>query len=222
MELVKPYRQIVHGLRIVICIGIHYGSISRNNYPVCYNLLTVYRGGHRYRNSFRGKHLLSIGGRKLQISSGFRVMETAEEETLKRTVIGQVLEELRRRKTHLAIVTDEYGGTAGVITMEDVLEALVGDIWDETDEVEPEEVIETSEGSWELDGDMSIGDFLELTGTDEDDFDFDSETVGGWVMELNEGFAEPGDELSYGDLHITVLETDDKRVERVRVTKSSG
>lgn len=129
-----------------------------------------------------------------------------------------VLEELKRRKTHLAIVTDEYGGTAGVITMEDVLESLVGDIWDETDEVEPE-VIETSEGSWELDGDMAIGDFLELIGREEAGFDFDSETVGGWVMELNEGFASPGDELTYDDLTITVLETDDKRVEKVRVVQ---
>ena len=135
--------------------------------------------------------------------------------------LPSVLEELRRRKTHLAIVTDEYGGTAGVITMEDVLEALVGDIWDETDEVEPE-VVETSEGSWELDGDMAIGDFLELTGLDENDFDFDSETVGGWVMELNEGFAAPGDELTYDGLRIIVLQTDDKRVERVRVTKTEN
>ena len=131
--------------------------------------------------------------------------------------LPSVLDELRRRKTHLAIVTDEYGGTAGVITMEDVLEALVGDIWDETDEVEPE-VVETSEGCWELDGDMPIGEFLELVGIDESDFDFDSETVGGWVMELNEGFAAPGDELSYENLLVAVLETDAKRVERVRVT----
>ena len=130
-----------------------------------------------------------------------------------------VLEELKRRKTHLAIVTDEYGGTAGVISMEDVLESLVGDIWDETDEVEPE-VVETAEGRWELDGDMAIGDFLELAEIDEDDFDFDSETVGGWVMELNEGFADPGDVLTYENLTITVLEADDKRVERVRVVRS--
>jgi CBS domain containing-hemolysin-like protein len=130
-----------------------------------------------------------------------------------------VLEELKRRKTHLAIVTDEYGGTAGVISLEDVLESLVGDIWDETDEVEPE-VVETSEGCWELDGDMSIGDFLELAELSEDEFDFDSETVGGWVMELNEGFAAPGDVLTYGDLTVTVLETDDKRVEKVRVVRA--
>ncbi len=131
-----------------------------------------------------------------------------------------VLEELKRRQTHLAIVTDEYGGTAGVITMEDVLESLVGDIWDETDEVEPE-VVETEEGVWELDGDMAIGDFLELIGIDEDEFDFDSETVGGWVMELNEGFASAGDTLRWGPFTVTVLEADDKRVERVRVEKDA-
>ena len=134
--------------------------------------------------------------------------------------LPSVLEELRSRQRHLAIVTDEYGGTAGVITMEDVLEALVGDIWDETDEVEPE-VVETAEGRWELDGDLPIGDFLELTELDEDAFDFESETVGGWVMEMLEGFADPGDVITYEDLTVTVLETDDKRVEKVRVIRTS-
>ncbi len=133
--------------------------------------------------------------------------------------LPSVLEELRSRQRHLAIVTDEYGGTAGVITMEDVLEALVGDIWDETDEVEPE-VVETSEGNWELDGDLPIGDFLEITELDEDAFDFESETVGGWVMEMLEGFADPGDVVTYENLTVTVLETDDKRVEKVRVIRS--
>ena len=131
-----------------------------------------------------------------------------------------VLEELRSRQRHLAIVTDEYGGTAGVITMEDVLEALVGDIWDETDEVEPE-VVETSEGSWELDGDLPIEAFMELTALEENTFDFESETVGGWVMEMLEGFAAPGDVITYENLSVTVLETDDKRVEKVRVTRST-
>ena len=130
-----------------------------------------------------------------------------------------VLEMLREKQTHLAIVTDEYGGTAGVISMEDVLEYLVGDIWDETDEVE-EEVVQTSEDSWELDGDLPIGDFLELVDLDGEDFDFESETVGGWVMELMEGYASAGSAVTYQDLNITVLEADDKRVEKVRVTRS--
>ena len=130
-----------------------------------------------------------------------------------------VLEKLRQRQTHLAIVTDEYGGTAGVISMEDVLEYLVGDIWDETDEVE-EDIVKTSEDSWELDGDLPIGDFLELVDLDEEGFDFDSETVGGWVMELKEGDAPAGCTVTYQDLELTVLEADDKRVEKVRVTRS--
>ncbi len=129
-----------------------------------------------------------------------------------------VLEQLREKQTHLAIVTDEYGGTAGVISMEDVLEYLVGDIWDETDEVE-EDIVQTAEDSWELDGDLPIDDFLELVELERDSFDFESETVGGWVMELNEGYAPPGCTVSYEDLEITVLEADDKRVEKVRVTR---
>ncbi|MBR2717146.1 MAG: HlyC/CorC family transporter, partial [Oscillospiraceae bacterium] len=132
-----------------------------------------------------------------------------------------VFNQLRRAKQHLAVVTDEYGGTLGVLSMEDVLEQIVGEIWDETDEVE-EEVIQRADGVWELDGDMSIGDFLELTELEEDAPSFESETVGGWVMELNEGFAAPGDTLAYKDLRITVLEADDKRVEKVRVTRAGA
>ena len=102
--------------------------------------------------------------------------------------------------------------------MEDVLEYLVGDIWDETDEVE-QEIVQTAEDSWELDGDLPIGDFLELVEMEEDGFDFESETVGGWVMELNEGYAPPGCQVRYRDLEITVLEADGKRVEKVKVLR---
>lgn len=129
-----------------------------------------------------------------------------------------VLEQLRTRQTHLAIVTDEYGGTAGVITMEDVLEYLVGEIWDETDEVEPE-VVQTTEDSWEMDGDLPIEELLELAELEKEEFDFNSETVGGLVMELNEGYAPPGCQVTYKDLTLIVLEADGKRVEKVRVTR---
>ena len=130
--------------------------------------------------------------------------------------LPKVLDELRRRKTHLAIVTDEYGGTAGVLSMEDILETLVGEIWDETDEVEPE-VVEKDNGELILDGDMSVYDFLELTELDEGNFDFESETIGGWTMEMLDGFAQPGDHFEYEGFSVTVLETDDKRVEKLRV-----
>jgi len=127
-----------------------------------------------------------------------------------------VLTELRNRKTHLAIVTDEYGGTAGVVSLEDVLETIVGEIWDETDKVEPE-VVKTAEGELEIDGDMAIGDFLELMGLDEVGFDFESDTVGGWTMEMFGGFPAPGDSFEYRGLTVTVRQTEDKRVEKVAV-----
>lgn len=127
-----------------------------------------------------------------------------------------VLNELRRAKQHLAIVTDEYGGTLGVLSMEDVLEQLVGEIWDDTDEVE-EEIVERPDGQYELDGDMVISDFLELVGIKEKDFDAESETVGGWTIEMFGAFPKPGDSFRYGNMSVTVLEMDGLRVEKVLV-----
>lgn len=129
-----------------------------------------------------------------------------------------VLNRLKKAKQHLAIVTDEYGGTLGVISMEDVLEEIVGDIWDETDTVE-DEVVDCGNGGYEIDGDMPISDFLELVGIGEQDFEAESETVGGWTMEALEKFPNPGDAFTFEDLEVTVLAVDGLRVERVRVEK---
>ncbi len=129
-----------------------------------------------------------------------------------------VLSELRRAKQHLAVVTDEYGGTLGVLSMEDVLEQLVGEIWDDTDEVE-EEIVERPDGQYELDGDMVISDFLELVGIKEKDFEADSETVGGWTIEMFGAFPRVGDSFRYEDMSVTVLEMDGLRVEKVLVKK---
>ena len=132
--------------------------------------------------------------------------------------LPQVLNALRRARQHLAIVSDEYGGTLGVLSMEDVLEQIVGEIWDETDTVE-QEVIERSEGEYELDGDMVIADFLELLGLDEDSFEAESSTVGGWTVERFGRFPQPGDSFRYENLTLTVLAMDGRRVERVLVVK---
>lgn len=125
-----------------------------------------------------------------------------------------VLTELRKAKQHLAIVTDEYGGTQGILSMEDVLEQLVGEIWDDKDEIR-EEILERSSGEFELDGDMNIYDFLDLVGIRERDFDAESETVGGWTIEMFGAFPSVGDSFDYADLHITVLEMDGLRVEKI-------
>lgn len=125
-----------------------------------------------------------------------------------------VLAEMRKSRTHLAIVTDEYGGSMGVVSMEDVLEELVGDIWDETDEVEPE-VVEHEGNLFELDGDMNISDFLEMIDRSEDSFETDSATVGGWTIENFGRFPEIGESFCYENLKITVLEVFGQRVEKV-------
>jgi len=127
-----------------------------------------------------------------------------------------VLNELRKCKMHLAIVTDEYGGSMGLITMEDVMEQIVGEIWDESDEIFSD-VIEREEGLYEIDGDMSISDFLELLDWDEDSFDSESSTVGGWTIEMFGAFPEPGQSFTYENITVTVLSMDNLRVEKVLV-----
>ena len=128
-----------------------------------------------------------------------------------------VMAEMRRSKTHLAIVTDEYGGSMGIVTMEDVLEELVGDIWDETDDVEPE-MIEHGNNVYELDGDMSMGDFLELIDRSEDSFETESATVGGWTIEKFGRFPRCWDSFKFENIRVTVLEVEGQRVEKVLVS----
>ena len=129
-----------------------------------------------------------------------------------------VMQVLRTSRQHLAIVTDEYGGTAGVVSLEDVLETLVGDIWDDTDIVE-EDIVEHANGIWEVDGDMQISDFAELLKWNEEELSIDSETVGGWCIEMLGHFPKTGDTFAYRDIDVTIMETDTRRVTAVSVKK---
>lgn len=130
--------------------------------------------------------------------------------------LPEVLAAFRKHRQHLAVVVDEYGGTLGIISMEDVLEQVVGDIWDETDTVE-DEVTKKSESEYEIDGDMPISDFLDLMDIREENFDFESETVGGWTIESFGRFPEAGESFRYADFTVTVLAMNELRVERVLV-----
>lgn len=138
----------------------------------------------------------------------------------KTTKLPDVLDLLRKEKQHLAVVSDEYGGTLGVVSMEDVLEQIVGEIWDETDSFEPE-IIKRSEQEYELDGDMSITDFLELFHIREDDFPCESKTVGGWTVERFGTFPHEKDSFAFQGLKVTVLvmDPDGRRVEKVLVER---
>ena len=127
-----------------------------------------------------------------------------------------VLSSLRNAQQHIAVVTDEYGGTLGVVSMEDVLEQLVGDLWDETDTVE-KDIEKKGDGRYELDGDTPIYEFIELMRWKEDDFNFDSETVGGWCIEYNNGFPNVNSKFTFRDIEVTILEVSKRRVRRIQV-----
>lgn len=130
--------------------------------------------------------------------------------------LPKVLNQLKGAKQHLAIVTDEYSGTLGVVSMEDVLEQIVGEIYDETDVVEPE-LVKHNDTEFEVDGGMPVDDLLELAGINEDDFDADSNTVGGWTIESIGSFPNEGDSFTYRNMTIKVLKMDGMRVEKVMV-----
>ncbi len=131
----------------------------------------------------------------------------------KTTILPQALRELREKKLHLAIVTDEYGGTMGLVTMEDILEQLVGDIWDESDEIE-DEVTKIGDDLYEVDGDMRIYDFLEEFEIDGEDFDDDNATVGGFAIEQLGGYPAKGQSFDFENLTITI-----KALQNLRVTR---
>lgn len=133
--------------------------------------------------------------------------------------LPDVLDKMRETKHHMVVVLDEYGGTMGILTMEDVMEQLVGEIWDETDEIE-REFICIDETHFEADGDMRIYDFFDEFDMDiEDDerFDDDNTTVGGWVTTMLDGEFEEDDSFRFENLLITVKEAEEKRVNRISV-----
>lgn len=130
--------------------------------------------------------------------------------------LDDVLSTMRKKHNHLTIVTDEYGGVMGILTMEDVLEQLVGDIWDESDEIDPE-VVELGEGCFEIDGDMRIEDFFDEIDFDDRDFDDDNATVGGFVVEQLGRYANKRDTVTWENIVFTVLKVERRRIVKLKV-----
>jgi len=133
--------------------------------------------------------------------------------------IDDLLHEFQRRKVHIAIVLDEYGGTAGLVTIEDLLEEIVGEIQDEYDEEEPL-VEELDANRYRVDGRASVDDLLDLWDLkieleDEDEYD----TVGGFVYHRVGGIPQPGDEIRLDGMRLTVETTDGRRVAKVLVVR---
>ena len=122
--------------------------------------------------------------------------------------INDILKIFKKKKRHFAIVMDEYGGVEGVITMEDILEEIVGEIWDEKDDPEIP-YLKRKDGSYIVDGSLTLEDFCDLLGLDFDKTDTEYVTIGGFLVELlDDKFAKVGDVVSYKGYRIKVLAVD--------------
>lgn len=135
------------------------------------------------------------------------------------TQISQLLRTLREQHHHLAVVVDEYGGTEGIITLEDILEELVGEIWDEHDEV-TEDFRKQSDGSWLVSGSASVDDLYEELNLPEEE-DIDSNTVNGLVQEKTCHLPKVGDRFTLGEYDGVVTRTAKRRVTEVRLTPAA-
>ena len=128
--------------------------------------------------------------------------------------VGDLLKRFQQNQTHIAVVVDEYGGTVGIVTMEDILEELVGDIWDEHDEV-VEDFLELEEDKYRVSCDVEMSDFCERFNVE---IETESSTLNGFITEQLGKIAEPGDTLTYENLVISVTEADSHRAEFVELT----
>lgn len=132
----------------------------------------------------------------------------------------ELLEEMRRTRTHLAIVVDEYSGTDGLATIEDLVEEIVGEIEDEYDEDGPDLLIQTGEGAWEADARTPLDEIAERVDPALAEGEGDVDTVGGLAFMLAGHVPEPGVELDHpSGWRITVVDGDDRRITRVRLNR---
>ena len=132
------------------------------------------------------------------------------------THINRILLDMQREHAHMAVVVDDYGGVIGIITLEDILEELVGEIWDESDEV-IENIRERPDGSYDINGSTRLSDMCESVGCS---IDSNADTVGGWVTEMLGGIPESGESFECSGMLVTVEATDERRVLEVNVNVS--
>ncbi len=130
------------------------------------------------------------------------------------TKISKLLRILQKNKTHLAVVVDEFGGTEGIVTLEDILEELVGEIWDEHDEVSVD-IEKISDSEFIVDGSASLENFFEFFNVYEE---CDVSTVNGWVMMQTDKIPEAEDAFEFENLEAVVLSTDGKRADKIKIT----
>ena len=131
--------------------------------------------------------------------------------------LSKILSDFKRKRLHMAVVTDEYGGTLGIVTMEDLLEEIVGEIWDEDEEIE-NDCTKISDTEYIVSGDMPLEDLFELADIDPDDVETDAVTVGGFILEHFTTIPRRKAKFSYENLNLTVQQVNSQRVIAVDVT----
>ncbi len=140
--------------------------------------------------------------------------------TTEHTRISTLLKQLQKQKIHMAAVSDEYGGVVGIVTLEDILEELVGEIWDEHDE---ENVLfgKISEEEFWVDGKCTLTEFFEnYEDLENDEEEYESNTVGGWVTEMYGGIPPIGEILRYKDMQIKIVKANRQKVLKVRTKRA--
>ena len=134
----------------------------------------------------------------------------------KTTKLPDAMEKMREMKVHMIVVLDEYGGTLGIVTMEDILEEIVGDIWDETDTIELE-IEKTAENTYAVLGQTNIEEFFDEIGFRDREFESEYTTMGGWAVEMLEEDVHEGDSFNYKNLYVIVSEMGENVVEKLTV-----
>ena len=132
--------------------------------------------------------------------------------------LSKILSHFKRTKVHMAIVTDEYGGTLGIVTMEDLLEEIVGEIWDEDEEIERTHY-KIGNNEYLVNGDFELDEMLELYDMDEDALDSDAVTVGGFILEHAGNIPKKRESIEADGFRFTVMEVENQRIMRVVVKK---
>lgn len=132
------------------------------------------------------------------------------------TQISTCMKQLQAAKLHMAVVLDEYGGTEGIITLEDIIEELVGEIWDEHDVVE-DFYTKVDDYTWMVKGDAEIDDLIDRFGVEEEDEEFDFITVSGWAIAELHHIPKVNEEFDYKNLHVKITKADQRKVLEVKV-----
>lgn len=131
--------------------------------------------------------------------------------------LSALLSDFKHNKMHIAVVIDDYGGTLGIVTMEDLLEQLVGDIWDE-DESENPDLVRIGKNNYLVNGDMPIRDMFEILDFNPSDFECEHKTMGGWAFQSFSRIPKVNDTFTFEGLTITVVSMDEQRITKMKVT----